>query len=225
MTFALWFCLCVFLLRAFCIWMCDGLFLKAVTNWQFGCRTLPSPPCQLVTDFVFAPLSVFADFALCLSGCTPRCLHMLFGLMHLLDNFAHTFRVDPAAPLGEFCSDTIVFAHFLSRSGYTLRRLLFRLTCLLDDFSPLGVFAHLLCWSGCTLRQLLLGLTYFLDDFAPFGVFAHSLCWSGYTLRRLLLGLMCLLVDLSPLVVFAHLLCWSGYTLRRLLLGYDWCRT
>jgi hypothetical protein len=73
--------------------------LNVIIDRQLGCGTLPLP--LLSND----------DYILAESGCTLMCS---------LGVFAH-FCVDPATPLGDFCSEFL---------------------CVLDDFAPLGVFTH-----------------------------------------------------------------------------------
>jgi hypothetical protein len=101
--------------------------------------------------------------------------------------------VDTAAPIGDFCTESLLGTTSIVRtyySGCTLRRLWHR-----ESFEKEFNFAHLLCYSGCTLRRLLHGE-------------------SGCTLRRLLHG-----ESFGKDFDFAHLLCYSGCTLRRLLHG------
>jgi hypothetical protein len=89
--------------------------------------------------------------------------------------------VDTAAPIGHFCTESLLGATSIVRtyysgctlrqlwhgeSGCTLRRLLHG-----ESFGKDFDFAHLLCHSGCTLRQLLHEET-FGKDFD----FAHLLC-------------------------------------------------
>jgi hypothetical protein len=105
----------------------------------------------------------------------------------------------PAAPLGDFCTgsfgEDFDFAHLLCYSGCTRRRLSHG-----ESFGEDFDFAHLLCYSGCTRRRLL-HVESFGEDFN----FAHLLCYSGCTRRRLLHGE-------------------SGCTLRRLLRGLSHAR-
>jgi hypothetical protein len=68
--------------------------------------------------------------------------------------------VDPAAPVGDFCTESLlektsIFAHLLCCSGCTLRRLLHR-----ESFGKDFDFVHVLCYSGCTLRRLLHGVSH-----------------------------------------------------------------
>lgn len=162
------------------LWLifCWKTFLKIVVNWQLGCGTLPSSPCQVVTDFIFARCC-------CADPTAP------------LGVFCMDFSISQTT------SHPYVSSYIFYWSGCTLRKLFLGFLDLLDDFAPLGVFAQFSCWSGCTLRRLLLGFLCLLDDFATLGVFAQFLCWSSCILRWLLLGFLCLLNDFRPLSVFA----------------------
>jgi hypothetical protein len=64
--------------------------------------------------------------------------------------------VDPAAAVGDFCTESLLEKTLILRayySGCTLRRLLHG-----ESFKKDFDFAHLLCYSGCTLRRLLHGV-------------------------------------------------------------------
>jgi hypothetical protein len=140
--------------------------------------------------------------------------------------------VDPAAPVGDFCTESLVkdfdlyvlIVVFRLHPEATLVRSLFwkrlRFCTLIIPAAPLGDFctesllqrlrlSNLLCCSSCTLRRLLRG-----ESFGKDFDFVHLLCCAGCTLRRLLHG-----ESFGKDFDFVHLLCCSGCTLRRLLHG------
>jgi hypothetical protein len=118
----------------------------------------------------------------------------------------------PAAPLGEFCTDSL------------WRKTLVSHTCCASPAAPLGDFC-----TDILLRKTSIFRTCCASPAAPLGDFCTDSLWRKTSVLHTCaspaapLGDFCTDILLRK-TVFAHLFCWSGCTLRRLLRGLSHAR-